>query len=437
MFEDVIDNYIRFLQSLTVDHFIRLFWFYIFFEFIRYFAIEFVVLNLWRFSKWVNKPKYEKAREEFLFENPLVSVIIPGKNEGKHIYKLIKSLNEQTYTNIEIIVIDDGSDDDTHTIGRDLEKAGLIDLFIRNEIRGGKASAANFGLRFTKGKFIVHLDADCSYDRDAIEKIIIPFYVDKNVGGVGGNVQVRNYDKSLATSLQAIEYYDTISIGRAVTSHLGIYRIISGAFGAFRADVIEKVKGWDIGPGLDGDITVKIRKLGYKIKFEQDAICLTSVPDTFKKLTRQRLRWDKSLIRFRVRKHKDVLIPNQAFRFANFISFMENIIYNLVLNFKWYVYLVDMFVNYQSMIVNILITNILLYTITNFLKFVIYSLYRPRSHTQMSYFLIYIPCMVFYFGYYLRIVRTVAYLQEFFFKLSYKDPWNPEKTSIHARRLKL
>lgn len=437
MFEELLDNYLRFLSSLTVDHFIRLFWFFIFFEFIRYFLIEFVILNLWKLSKRLNRSAYQKARDEFLFENPLVSIIIPGKNEGKHIYKLINSLKEQTYTNIQVIVIDDGSDDDTVTIGRDLEKAGLIDLFIRNDIRGGKASAANFGLRFTKGKFIIHMDADCSYDNDAIEKIIIPFYVDKEVGGVGGNVQVRNYDESLVTSLQAIEYYDTISIGRAVTSYLGIYRIISGAFGAFRADVLDQVKGWDIGPGLDGDITVKIRKLGYKIKFEQDAVCLTSVPNTFKKLTKQRLRWDKSLIRFRVRKHRDVLYPNQAFKFANFIAFVENITYNLILNFKWYFYLFDMIINYPSTIVNILITNILLYTLTNFVKFVLYSLYRKRSHTNYSFFLVYIPCMVFYFGYYLRIVRTIAYLQEFFFKLSYKDPWNPEKTSVHARRLKL
>ena len=220
-------------------------------------------------------------------------------------------------------------------------------------------------------------------------------------------------------------------------SFLGIYRIISGAFGAFRADVLEQMKGWDIGPGLDGDITVKVRKLGYKIKFEQEAVCLTSVPNTFKKLTKQRLRWDKSLIRFRVRKHKDVLFPNQAFKFGNFLSFVENITYNLVLNFKWYFYLIDMVYNYPSLIVNILITNILLYSITNFVKFVLYSLYRSRSNAPYSYFLVYIPAMVFYFGYYLRIVRTIAYIQEFFFKLSYKDPWNPEKTSVHAKRLKL
>lgn len=437
MFEELLDNYLRFLQSLTVDHFIRLFWFYIFFEFIRYFLLEFLVLNLWKLSKLWNNKKVAQAKKDFLFEYPLVSIIIPGKNEGKHLFNLIQSLNEQTYKNTEIIVVDDGSDDDTAIIGKDLEKAGLIDVFIRNEVRGGKASAANTALRFTKGKFIVHLDADCSYDRDAIEKIIIPFYLDREVAGVGGNVMVRNYQDSLVTSLQAIEYYDTISIGRVVTSYLGIYRIISGAFGAFRADALEQVKGWDIGPGLDGDITVKLRKLGYKIKFEQEAVCLTSVPNTFKKLTKQRLRWDKSLIRFRVRKHKDVLIPNQSFSFLNFFAFLENITYNLLLNFKWYFYLSDMLINYRSMLLNIFITNVLLYTLTNFFKFVVYSLYRARTNTSYTYFLIYIPCMVFYFGYYLRVVRTIAYLQEIFFKRSYNDPWNPPKTSVHAKRMRL
>ena len=405
------------------------------FEFVRYFLLEFIVLNLAKIKSWVDKPKKEDARRRLFLENPLVSILIPGKNEGKHLYKLVNSLGEQTYKNIEIIVVDDGSDDDTPTIGRSLEKAGLIDLFIRNEVRGGKASAANCALRFAKGKYIIHLDADCSYDNDAMEKILIPFFMDERVGGVGGNVSVRNYKESLVTTLQGVEYYNTITTGRTVTSYLGIYRIISGAFGAFRADVLHQLKGWDIGPGLDGDITVKIRKKGYKIRFAQDANCLTSVPNTFKKLIRQRLRWDKSLVRFRMRKHRDVLMPTQSFKFSNFISAFENITYNVILNFKWYVYLGIMLTFYRPLFINIFITNILLYTGTNFLKFIVYSLYRQRTHSSMAYFLIYLPCMVFYFGMYLRVVRTIAYIQEIFFKKSYQDPWNPRKTSVHAQHL--
>jgi len=433
--EALLDNYLRFISTLTPAYFFELFWFYFIFEFVRYFVFEFVVLNFVKIKNWVDKPKREDARRRLFLENPLISILIPGKNEGKHLYKLAKSLSEQTYKNIEIIVVDDGSDDHTPEIGRSLEKAGLIDLFLRNEVRGGKASAANLALRFAKGKYIIHLDADCSYDFDSMENILIPFFIDERVGGVGGNVNVRNHKDSLAATLQGIEYFNTITIGRTVTSYLGIYRIISGAFGAFRADVMRELKGWDIGPGLDGDITVKIRKKGYKIRFAQDATCLTSVPNTFKKLIKQRFRWDKSLVRFRLRKHKDILYPTKSFRFLDFFGALENIVYNLVLNFKWYVYLGIMLSLYKPLLFNIFITNILLYTSTNFVKFILYSLYREKVHSSMSYYLPYIPCMVIYFGFYLRVVRTIAYIQEFFFKKSYDDPWNPSKTSVHAKHL--
>lgn len=430
-----LEDVLGYVEALGFWKFTRIFWFFVVFELFRYILVDLLVLFISRPILYINKKKRIEAYNRMYLERPLVSIIVPGKNEGKHLFNLVKSLKEQSYTNTEIIVVDDGSDDDTPIIGRDLERNGLIDLFIRNEFRGGKASAANLALRFTKGKFIVHLDADCSYNYDAIEKIILPFYEDSRVGGVGGNVMVKNYKKSLVTSLQAIEYYDTISIGRIVTSFLGIYRVISGAFGAFRADVMDKIQGWDIGPGLDGDISVKIRKIGYKVKFAEDAVCLTNVPETFKKLTKQRLRWDKSLIRFRLRKHKDVYYPNKHFRFSNFLSFLENVFYNLILNFKWYVYFIDMLVNFPSRLAFIVIVNFFLYTFSNLFKFLVFSLFRTNKNAGITYFIPYIPLMVLYLGYYLRIVRTIAYFQEFFFKKSYKDSWNPTKTSKHAKEL--
>jgi cellulose synthase/poly-beta-1,6-N-acetylglucosamine synthase-like glycosyltransferase len=378
-----------------------------------------------------------KAQHELWTRMPLVTIIIPGKNEGKHIYKLVQSLKAQTYQNFEIIVIDDGSDDDTERICRNLQHLGYIDLFIRNEVRGGKASAANLGWRFSKGEFIVHLDADCSYDPKAIENIIRLFYFDSQIGGIGGNVQVRNYKESLAATFQAIEYFDSISIGRISSSELGIYRVISGAFGAFRKEALDKIGGWDIGPGLDGDITVKLRKIGYKVKYEPTAICKTSAPDTFRKLAKQRLRWDKSLVRFRLRKHIDVLLPSRNFTWLNFISFMENIVYNLVLNFKWYFYIVDIIFNFTSLLPFIILTNLCLYTINYLVKFILFSMFRLNQKEPIAYFLPYLPGMVIYFGYFLRFTRTIAYLQELFFKASYNDPWNPHKSSKFAKQMRL
>lgn len=434
---EFLDEFINYVTSVNAAKLFRIFWFFFVFEFFRFFLVEITTLLLWKFTGFFRKSRVADARLTLWEKQPFVSVIVPGKNEGKHIYKLANSLKEQTYQNFELIIIDDGSDDQTPEICRSLKQNGYINAYYRNEVRGGKASAANLGLRYARGKFIIHLDADCSYDRDAIENILVPFYYDLNVGAVGGNVQVRNYKESLCATLQAIEYMDTISVGRIATSELGIYRVISGAFGAFRKDALDRLGGWDIGPGLDGDITVKIRKLGYKIHFEPSAVCQTSVPVTFQKLIKQRLRWDKSLIRFRLRKHRDVFYPNDSFRFSNFISFVENITYNLILNVKWYFYLFDMIYNFTSQLVFIVPMNILLYTVNNFLKFFVFSLFRERKNETVHYFLIYLPLMVFYFGYFLRIVRSIAYVQEIFFKASYKDSWNPQKSSRYAKALKL
>ncbi len=432
---EALDNFFNYITEVGPTKLIRIFWFFVFFEFARFFIFELAVLLVWKLREKKRNELYANARRRLFIERPFVSIIVPGKNEGKHIFKLVNSLKEQTYQNFEFIVIDDGSDDDTEQICKSLQRNGLIDLFLRNDVRGGKASAANLGYRFSKGSIVVHLDADCSYDNDAIEKIIIPFYLEENVGAVGGNILVRNYKESLCATLQAIEYSDTISVGRITSSSLGIYRLVSGAFGAFKREALDRVGGWDIGPGLDGDITVKLRKLGYLIKFEPEAVCQTSVPSTFKKLVKQRLRWDKSIIRFRVRKHKDVFYPNATFRFSNFVSSAENITYNIILNIKWWIYLFDMVINYTSLLGFIFPFNILLYTTNNFLKFLIFSLFRNRKNAPVYYFLPYLPCMVFYFGFYLRFVRSIAYVQEFFFKKSYEDSWNPSKSSQQAKEL--
>lgn len=434
---EYLDEFINYLTSVSPSKLIRVFWFFFFFEFVRFFLVDFTTVLLWKMTAVFRKKRVKEGRNLFWAEKPFVSIIVPGKNEGKHIYKLANSLKEQTYRNFELIVIDDGSDDDTRTICNSLKKNGLIDIFLSNDVRGGKASAANLGLRYATGKFIIHMDADCSYDRDAVENIIVPFYYDDKLGAVGGDVQVRNYRESLCATLQAIEYTDTISVGRISQSQLGIYRIISGAFGAFKKEALQSVGGWDIGPGLDGDITVKIRKLGYQIHFEPTAICQTNVPVTFKSLIKQRLRWDKSLIRFRLRKHRDVFYPNESFRISNFVSFVENVTYNLVLNFKWYFYLIDMVLNFTSRLIFIVPMNFILYTVNNYFKFIVFSLFRERKNVRAEYFMLYMPLMALYFGYFLRIVRTYAYLQELIFRRSYQDNWNPEKSSRQAKSLRL
>lgn len=429
-------DFLNFWYQQGPEGFIRIFWFYFIFELPRYVLLDYFVLAYFLFKRKFSGREFEEARKKLHKEMPLVSIIVPGKDEGTNYYRLIRSLEEQSFQNYEIILVDDGSEDDSELIGRQLEREGRIDHFLRNDIRGGKASAANMGLRYADGEFVVHCDADCSLKEDALENILVPFYMDEEIGAVGGNLEVRNKEDSLCTVLQTIEYYLTISVGRLGSSTLGILRIISGAFGAFRKEALDRVSGWDVGPGLDGDLTLKIRKLGYKTHFEYDSVAYTTVPVTFAQLARQRVRWSRSLIRFRFRKHKNIFFLNKNFDLLNFLSITENIFFSFVLTFLWYGYLFDIAANFTTNIMYILLMGLCLYSISKVYEFCIVVVLSEEQREKLKYFL-YMPAMVFYTGNFIRVVRSWAYIKELIFRSSYKDSWNPAKTSEQARQLDL
>lgn len=429
-----MEGFFQFWADQGPGGIVRIFWFYFIFEFPRYLLLDYLTMIAHKLKGRFNKRSYDEAREELWRQHPLVSIIVPGKDEGKNYYKLVTSLAEQTYRNYELIMIDDGSEDDTEIIARSLEKQGKIDLFIKNNVRGGKASAANVGVRYAKGEYILHLDADTSFNRDAIEQVLIKFYEEDNIGAVGGSLEVRNTNESLATRFQTIEYLLTFTVGRMVVSSLGILRLISGAFGVFRADVLKDIGGWDVGPGLDGDITLKIRKMGYKVTFAPLAVCLTSVPASFTKLAKQRLRWNRSMIRFRFRKHSDLLFPKKNFSFSNFFAVFDNIFFNFILNFLWWFYIVDILFNFTAQVGYVLFGGMILYTVSKYVEFALVPLISVNQTDKIS-LLAYIPGMTIYNGIYLRTVRSYAYIKELFFYDSYKDAWNPEKTSKAAREV--
>ena len=434
---EVLHVLINFWDTLTPERFIRVFWYFLIFDFSRYILLDFVLLFM-IYLKAINTSAKERerlARERLKRENPLVSVIVPGKNEGKHFFDLGRTLKRQTYRNLEIIVVDDGSDDNTERIGRKAQARGIIDLFLKNDVRGGKASAANLAMRYAKGKYIVHLDADSNLAYDAIEEMLVPFYLDNKVGAVGGDIRVANSSQTVASALQGIEYAKTISLSRRITSALGVLRIISGAFGAFRKDVIDRFHGWDVGPGLDGDITMKIRKMGFKVAFSGTALCYTNVPISFFKLVKQRVRWSRSLVRFRLRRHNDILRPDANFSGFNFIAVLDNILFNVVLNFFWWAYLYQIVAFNAPMVVPILITNYLLYVLSGTIQFILCIVLSPSefSRRKLITLIPFLVVMPLYTGVLMRVVRTYAYFDEFLFRSSYKDPWNPWKVSKVVR----
>ncbi len=430
---NIIDNIVEgFSRNITWQVMLTTYWFLVFVEFPRYYLLE-ICIVLWRKLTYRSiRMKRDAARKQLYAEKPLVTILAPGKNEGAHIFTLVQSLREQTYTNYEIIIVDDGSDDNSPLICADLERAGYIDRFIHTNVRGGKASAANLGLRFASGKYVIHLDADTSLDRHAIENILLPFYEGKGVRAVGGAVKVRNADDTICSSLQALEYLKTIQVGRMVTNTLGILHIISGAFGAFDRETLMQVGGWDIGPGLDGDITQKFRKAGYRISFAENAVAMTNVPTSWRALYRQRQRWGKSLVRFRLRKHRDIFMPYGNFSFSNLISNLEGIMYDFVFNFIWVVYVVILILEHPDRIVEVFAVGYIIRFFFNLIAFSIIMLVSERP-SEEKHLIKYVPLSTFYTGYFLRMARLTAHIKEIFFFSSYKDEWNPRKTSEVAQ----
>jgi len=432
------ESLISFVERLDFWMIVAYFWPFFLIDMTRYLFLDIIIIFRYMFKRSRRRLETQRMRRALYHERPLVSVIIPGKNEGKHIPRLAESLSHQTYKNIEIIIVDDGSDDNTPMICHSLEREGKIDLFIRNDVRGGKASAANTALHYAKGKYIVHIDADSHLRHDSIETILLPFYGDPNIGAVGGDVRVENTNMGFANQLQTIEYLKSISTGRTVSSELGILRIIAGAHGAFRKDILQRLGGWDVGPGLDGDITLKIRKLGYRVVHEAEAICYTNVPSSFFALARQRFRWDRSLIRFRVRKHRDILKRDANFSTKNFIASAENIFFNVLLDIKWWIYMVQVVIFNPEILEFLFVINYILYFIANILEFAIACIFLRKSMRRSDYFMFfYLPLMPIYTGVFLRCVRTYAYIMEFFHGASYQDKWNPWKVSKMAKRDKL
>lgn len=431
-----ISSFVDFLRGLNVSNVVRTYWFLFFVEFPRYYILEYGVL-FYRFLTR-NRRHRRRALARWLLhhDRPLVTILVPGKNEGKNIYKLVTTLREQTYNNFEIIIVDDGSDDDTPLICHDLERAKYITKYLRCNVRGGKASAANFGARIATGKYIVHLDADSSLDRNAIENVLIPFYMDKRVKAGGGCVLVRNYKENICTSLQGYEYLKRIQVGRLVTSQLGIYHIISGAFGAFDAETLKEIGYWDIGPGLDGDITQKVRKAGHRVAFAHNAVCLTNVPTQWYKLYHQRVRWSRSLVRFRLRKHLDILLPNRNWNFLNFLSNMESIFYDCILNFIWWFYIINLIFTFHASFLQIFALGYILRIALNYIGWGLVRIISERPGATYWY-LRYLPLMPAYSGWFMRFARTTAQLSELFFFQSYKDNWNPYKTSRSAQLEKI
>ncbi len=269
---------------------------------------------------------------------PSFSLIAPAYNEGVTIVENVRSLLSLYYNHLEIIIVNDGSKDDSVQKLIDAYDLEIVPFFIQGTIKtskvrgvyksknpafkklvvvdkenGGKADALNVGINISTSDYIVCIDVDCILEQDAILKLAKPFLEETNkkviaCGGVirlannckveNGKVTEVNLPKTWLGRNQAIEYIRAFVLGRMAWSRASGLLLISGAFGAFDRKIVVACGGYDRNTvGEDMELVVRMRrymedqKQPYQVVNIPDPLCWTEVPESKEILVKQRNRW--------------------------------------------------------------------------------------------------------------------------------------------------
>jgi cellulose synthase/poly-beta-1,6-N-acetylglucosamine synthase-like glycosyltransferase len=329
-----------------------LFWYYLASN-ISYLVMLIVALK----TSAVHQRRLKSHRLDWYKDSPLappITIIAPAHNEEGSIRVAVRNLLELEYPQLEVIVVNDGSEDRTLEEMRkefrlrpvravyipDAKSAPVRGLYrsqlntsllvVDKEAGGSKADAVNAGLNAATSPYVCIVDADSVLERDALLRIMVPIMADPKlvvaVGGIirvlngseikGGHLQRVRLPRKSIEVIQVIEYLRAFLIGREAWGQGNMLMIISGAFGVFRTDLVRAVGGYrSQAIGEDFDLVARLHRLlldkgvDYRIHFVPDPMCWTEVPSDLKSLGRQRARWQKGLL--------DVLWPNRDMLFRS------------------------------------------------------------------------------------------------------------------------
>lgn len=241
-------------------------------------------------------------------EAPSLTVIIPAYNEGEMVEHAIASVAAADYPHerLEILAIDDGSIDDTW---RYIERAaarfpGLVRAIRLPENRGKRGALAE-GFRRARGELVVTIDSDSVIEREALLAIVGPFR-DPRVGAVAGKVAVHNREAGLIPRMLHVRFILSFDFLRSAQSMFRTVYCCPGALSAYRLSTVHEVlERWErqsfLGVpctyGEDRALTNLVLAAGGDTVYQRTAVVHTVVPETYDKLCRMYLRWDRSYIR--------------------------------------------------------------------------------------------------------------------------------------------
>lgn len=218
-----------------------------------------------------------------------VTVMIPAFNEELVIERAVRGVLASTDVRVEVIVIDDGSSDETsEVVASAFAQDPRVKLLTLEN--GGKARALNHALALATGEIVIALDADTQFEPTTIARLA-RWFADPKIGAVAGNAKVGNR-VNLLTKFQAVEYITAQNLERRALARLDAMTVVPGAVGAWRLAAIQQVGGYpDDTLAEDQDLTIAIQRAGWKVTYDQYAIAWTESPETVKGLAKQRFRW--------------------------------------------------------------------------------------------------------------------------------------------------
>ncbi len=322
--------------------------------------------------------KFKNMKVLYQVEQKGISLLVPCYNEAYILRYTIEGLLNIEYDNLDVIFINDGSEDNTFQIlyeSLDLcvwettpinlmpnEVKGTYKsekypfIYVIDKYNSGKAESLNIGTLYSQKELIVTMDGDCVLEKNALINMNMTFS-DEDViasGGVVHIMQMFKLDKKQKRMvlMQALDYIKGFYIYKASLAYNNALSIISGAFGGFRRDVIIEIGGFKAGLGEDIDITLRIQEYAKihnkKVVFDRNAICYTECPENLRELIRQRVRWQKGFI--------DAIFKNSSFLFKN--VFKSNVCFFIIADailsnsFATVIFIINIFLLFMKVIYN-------------------------------------------------------------------------------------
>jgi len=265
-----------------------------------YFVITFIAIIPGFMNAFVAMALLLDRRPKVMVDQhyPPVTVLIAAYNEDQSIAQTIQAILAQSYpADISVIVINDGSSDQTVASVRTLQIQHPNIALIDRVTKGGKAAALNHGLARCQTNVVISIDADSYVLKDGIRHLVGRYLSDPiQTKAVAGSILVRNSRENWITKAQEWDYFLGIASIKRVQSLFQGTLVAQGAFSLYERDTLIRLNGWPEMVGEDIVLTWKILLAGFRVGHAEDALAFTNCPNTLRQFIKQRQRWSRGLI---------------------------------------------------------------------------------------------------------------------------------------------